>query len=107
MTTVVVTENLPRHRFEIHVDGALAGYCAYRLAGEQRYIFVHTEIDAAFEGQGLASQLIHEVLKQMRARRMEVVPYCPFVKAYIIKHPTYAELVPEDVRARLGIGVEA
>src|SRR5664279_4118799 len=82
-----------RHRFEIHVSGDLAGFTVYRAQGD-RYAFTHTEIDPRFSGGGLASILVRGALDEMRRRGIAVLPYCPFVRQYISRHPEYLDLVP-------------
>ena len=93
-----VRENTAEQRFEIWVDGELAGFTTYEEHGS-RLSFMHTEIDGRFGGRGLGSILIRETLDAVRARGGEVLPYCPFVKAFILKHPDYLDLVPVSRRA--------
>jgi len=91
-------------RFEIHVDGRLAGFAQYRTKVPGLIVFTHTEIDDAFEGRGLGSVLVREALDAARSRGLSVRPDCPFVRAYIARHPDeYLALVPEELRARLGL----
>jgi predicted GNAT family acetyltransferase len=45
-----------RHRYELTVDGAVAGISIYRL-GDGVMVFEHTEVDEAYEGRGLGSRL--------------------------------------------------
>ena len=52
-----VTNRPDRLRYEITVDGELAGFAQYTDHRGVR-TFVHTEIDRRFEGMGLASTLI-------------------------------------------------
>ena len=90
-------------RFEIHVDGQLAGFAQYRST-PGLIVFTHTEIDDEFEGRGLGSALIRAALDTARQRGLAVRPDCPFVRAYIARHPDdYLDLVPEELRARLGL----
>ncbi|MCU1457547.1 MAG: GCN5-related N-acetyltransferase [Actinomycetia bacterium] len=97
---IEVQDNPDQGRFEIHVDGELAGYARYlRRAG--RIILVHTEIDGAFEGQGLGSKLAAGVLDDVRSRNLKVVPLCPFMAKYIERHPDFADLVDEAALAAL------
>lgn len=95
---VSVREAPDKHRFEIWVGDALAGFTVYQ-AQPERYTFVHTEIDPAFGGRGLASILIKDTLDDMRSRGIAVLPQCPFVRRYISRHPDYLDLVPADHRA--------
>jgi hypothetical protein len=46
-------------------------------------------------------------LDEVRARGGEVLPYCPFVKSFIEKHPDYLDLVPTNQRAAFGLPVAA
>jgi predicted GNAT family acetyltransferase len=66
-------------------------------------VFVHTEIDDAFEGRGLGSILVRAALDAARSRGLAVRPDCPFVRGYIARHPEYLDLVPADLRPRVGL----
>jgi predicted GNAT family acetyltransferase len=99
----VVSENSARHRFEIEVDGSLAGFTVYRVESDKLYTFVHTEVGDAYTGQGLAGILVEATLRTMRRRGIEVRPQCPYVRAYIAKHPEFLDLVPAAERSRFGL----
>lgn len=73
-------------RYEIRVDGELAGFADYQLAGE-RIVFSHTEIDPDFGGRGLGSSLVEYAVTDARGRDLEIVPVCPFVVDWIEKNP--------------------
>ncbi len=95
-----VQDDPDQSRYEIRVDGELAGHARYvRRAG--RVILVHTEIDGAFEGRGLGSKLATGVLDDIRSRGLLVVPLCEFMATYIERHPAYADLVDEAALAAL------
>ena len=89
---VEVKTNEERSRFEVYADGELAGFAVYRRR-PGRMIFVHTEIDPAFEGRGLGSQLVAQSLDTVRSSGEQVVPLCPFYAAFIERHPEYEDLV--------------
>jgi predicted GNAT family acetyltransferase len=99
---VRVTDNQAEHRYEVHFDGKLAGFVTYREDPGQ-ISFNHTEIGGEFEGHGLGSTLVSEALDDARKRGLSVLPFCPFVNAYIKRHPEYADLVPESDRERFGL----
>ena len=90
-----VSDNQTKHRYEIQVDGETAGFIAYRTAGDtgDTLVFVHTETLEGFEGRGLAGQLVRGALDDLRRRGLKVQPVCPYVKAWIPRHPEYADLV--------------
>ena len=89
MTEVV--NNRTEHRYELAVDGHIAA-SYYELAGPV-ITFVHTEVPPELGGKGIGSKLIGGALDQVRSEGLKVVAQCPFVKAYIDKHPAYADLL--------------
>lgn len=89
---IEIVDRPDRKRYEISVDGALAGVATYQLGGG-RITFIHTEIDRSFAGRGLGSRLAAHVLDEARARNLRVRPLCPFIKRYIGSHPEYLALV--------------
>ena len=98
MAGVVVTDNPERSRYEAAIDGQVAGFAEYTLAGK-RIVFTHTEVDEAFEGEGVGSQLARQALDDVRDnRQLEVVPICPFIAGWIKRHPEYAAIVTEALR---------
>lgn len=94
-----VVDNPAAHRFEIYEGDELAGFVEYHLFGNE-IAFLHTEIAQRFEGRGLAGQLTRYALDDARQRGRLVLPYCPYTRAWIRKHPEYVDLVPESHRAR-------
>ena len=97
-----VADNPDERRYEVHADGKLAGFTTYHRRGD-RIALNHTEIAAGFEGRGLGSVLVARTLDDLRRRGLAVLPFCPFVRSFIQRHPEYADLVPEAERARFGL----
>ena len=71
--------------------------------GGQVISLLHTEVADQFQGMGLASKLARAVLDEARTRGMAVLPYCPYIKSWMVKHPDYVDLVPRDRRAEFGL----
>ena len=94
--------NRQRHRFEARVDGAVAGVLGYRSAGDA-VVLTHTEVDDAYEGQGVGSRLVRATLDELAGRGVAVLPECPFVQSYLRRHPELVELVPADRRSEYGL----
>ncbi|GAA1905508.1 N-acetyltransferase [Nocardioides lentus] len=104
---VVVRDVAERSRYEVLVDGEPGGLLAYRLrggGGRVQVDLVHTEVDEAYAGRGLARALAVHALDAAREAGHEVLPSCPFVAELIRRDPSYADLVPAGVRAELGLG---
>ena len=103
---VRVVDAPERSRFEVLVDGELAGFAEYHRR-PRGISFVHTSIDPRFEGQGLGSTLARTALSAARADGLAVMPFCPFVRGYIARHREYVDLVPADLRAQFGLTADA
>jgi predicted GNAT family acetyltransferase len=81
-------------RYEIVTDdGEVAGFIAYRREDDGTITMVHTDVDPKWEGHGVGSELARGALDDVRARGLRVVPLCPFVAAYIRRHPEYEDLI--------------
>jgi uncharacterized protein len=98
----VVTDNPEQSRYELRVQEELAGFVTYRLRG-QAISLLHTEVESAFHGAGLATHLARFSLDDARKRDLAVLPFCPYISSWIKKHPEYTDLVPEDRRAEFGL----
>lgn len=88
-----VSDNPAELRYELDDDGKLVGEIRYRKV-PGGLALVHTEVDPKREGLG--SILVGGALDDLRARRLGVVPVCPFVRVYIRRHPEYADLLIAD-----------
>ncbi|MEV4756700.1 GNAT family N-acetyltransferase [Micromonospora sp. NPDC049559] len=89
---MLVEDNPAQRRFEILVDDSLAGFATYQLRPGV-VVFIHTEVDSAFEGKGVGSALAKGALDQVRERGERVIARCPFIAAYIERHPEYSDLL--------------
>lgn len=86
-----VIDDKAHHRFELEVDGHVATE-HYKLDGNV-ITFEHTEVPTELGGKGVGSKLVQGALDQVRGAGLRLIPQCPFVKAWIDKHPDYADLV--------------
>jgi predicted GNAT family acetyltransferase len=96
-----VVNNEAEGRFEVRLGDQVA-YTEYRLL-KTGILFPHTEVPPAFEGQGVGGKLVRAGMAFARERGELVIPVCPFVAAFITRHPEYHDLVHPDYRAALHI----
>jgi predicted GNAT family acetyltransferase len=89
---MTVTDRPDQLRYEIEVDGEVAGFLLYRREPGVLEL-VHTDVDPKWEGKGVGAALVKGALDDVRARGLKMRPYCPFVAAYIRRHPEYDDLV--------------
>jgi len=88
----LVRDNPDEQRYELIADGERVGERVYHLR-DSRITLLHTEVSPSVEGQGLGGRLVAGALDDIRARGLRVVPVCPFVRAYLRRHPEAADLV--------------
>lgn len=100
--TIEVRKNSALDRFELYVDGYLAGVAAYQDTANER-AFVHTEIYPQHEGQGYGRKLVQGALDQTRAAGFGILPMCPMVHHFVESRPEYLALVPQWSRERLNL----
>jgi uncharacterized protein len=94
---LVVVDSPEASRYEALLGDRVAGFSEY-LVKPGRLVFTHTIVEPEFEGRGFGSKLVREELDDVRRRGLKVTPLCPFVRAFIRRHPDYQDLVatPDD-----------
>ncbi|MFD1047122.1 GNAT family N-acetyltransferase [Kibdelosporangium lantanae] len=85
MSDISVVQNENANRYEVRVDGKVAGFTEYVVEGDD-YVFVHTEVDDAYAGQGLATRLATGALDDVVANGRTIVPVCPFIAKFVLRH---------------------
>lgn len=90
-------------RFVLDIDGTSA-FIDYREVRAGELALTHAEVPRQFEGRGVGTALVQGTLALARQRHLQVLPYCPFVHAYIEKHPEDVELVSDKYPRRSDFG---
>jgi predicted GNAT family acetyltransferase len=83
-----VRDNSQAGRYEITREGRTAILAYRRVPGA--IALVHTFVPPPLRARGLAKRLVAFALADARGRGERVIPECPFVQAYIQKHPEEA-----------------
>ncbi|MDQ6526986.1 GNAT family N-acetyltransferase [Nocardioides sp. LHD-245] len=81
-----------RRRYAIRDGETLAGFTQYRLPDGVHVDFVHTEVDDAYAGRGLAGELVTMALADVRAQGKRIIAHCPYVAKWLTKHPEYDDI---------------
>jgi predicted GNAT family acetyltransferase len=84
-----VVDNPTESRFEI-VEDAGTSVLEYRIVRD-RLSLIHTGVPSQFEGRGYASALVEAAVQKARDENLTVVPYCPYARSWIEKHPDAVE----------------
>ncbi|MEO7086474.1 MAG: GNAT family N-acetyltransferase [Gemmatimonadaceae bacterium] len=89
---VTVEHNQHKHRFEARADRDLA-VLTYHVRHDGTLVLLHTRVPTGLEGHGVAGRLAKAALDYARENKLKVVPQCPFIAAYIERHPEFKDLV--------------
>ena len=87
-----VTDNPGEDRYELFLGDELVGIIQY-YTEPGTVALTHTEIVEAYEGQGLASRIVSWALQDIRSRGLKLLPLCPYVQAYLGRHPEERDIV--------------
>lgn len=92
-TTIPVSADRDRHRYEARDgEGPPAGFVDYQETSEL-VVLTHTEVDPAYEGQGVGSALALAALEDIRARGLKALVLCPFILSWLQRHPEHVDVL--------------
>lgn len=94
MDTLSVTNNVEARQFEVKVEDQTA-FLIYDQT-EDTLTLIETQVPKALEGKGIGSSLAKAGLEYARQNKLGVLAICPFVKAYLQKHPEYQDLIRSE-----------
>jgi len=93
---VALVKNESKKRFEIEIERKYA-FTNYGEFGSQ-IALVHTETDPELEGTGAASAVVEKTLHYLEDHNMKLLPFCPFVFAYIKRFPEWKRIVSRNFK---------
>ncbi|WP_312075577.1 GNAT family N-acetyltransferase [Chryseobacterium sp.] len=88
-----ITLNKTEKRFEINVNGHFA-FIDYREIGD-KIALIHTEAEPELAGTGAAQAVVEKTLQYIEDHGKKLLPYCPYVFAFIRKNPEWKRIVDE------------
>ncbi len=91
-----VRNNKQEHRFEMMLGEGEMALIQYRQAGEGVLTLTHAEVPEEFEGRGVGNALVKGTFELVRAEGLKIIPACPFVAAYLRRHPEYRSLAATE-----------
>jgi predicted GNAT family acetyltransferase len=89
---LVVNDKL--NQFELIVDGYTA-FIKFKLIGSKMFL-IHTEVPEELKGKGIAGAMVEKALRFAREKGYAIVPICPYVQAYLKKHPEWRDIISKD-----------
>lgn len=89
-------KNEALQQFELEVEG-YTSFIEYKEAGEQ-IVLTHTEVPVELEGKGVGTAIVEKTLEYIEEHKQRLVPLCPFVIAYLKRHPDWNRLLSDSVK---------
>ncbi|NJX16318.1 GNAT family N-acetyltransferase [Tamlana crocina] len=80
-------------QFYIEIDGETKAEMTYSMAGEEKMIIDHTEVDAGLKGQGIGYKLVETAVQYARGKQIKILPLCPFANAVFKKKSEYHDVL--------------
>ena len=72
-------------RFAAIDEGKQAGAIFYTSVGETKIILDHTEVDNAYQKQGIGKIILMKIVDFARTNNIKIIPLCPFAKSVFDK----------------------
>ncbi|WP_425391361.1 GNAT family N-acetyltransferase [Ekhidna sp.] len=83
---IVNKEQESKGSYQALVEGEKVAEMTYSVAGTDRIIIDHTEVNEAYRGTGLGEKLVRKAVKDARNKKISIVPLCPFARSVFDKN---------------------
>lgn len=90
---IPLVKNEDKKRFEIESDGYFA-FINYKETSQQ-IALIHTEAEPELAGTGAAAAVVEKTLKYIEESGKKLLPYCPYVFAFIKKNQEWKPIVEQ------------
>lgn len=75
-------------------DGVRMGYLSYEWANPTKFAILHTVVEEAFQGRGVAKALVNAAVDFARVKSYKIMPLCPYAEKLFLRDSSY-----DDVKA--------
>ncbi|MEH0158527.1 GNAT family N-acetyltransferase [Limibacter armeniacum] len=97
--SVQFINNQEKKRFEVDINGYLA-FMEYKLTNHGDLYILYTEVPPELKGQGIATKMAANVITLLQQNNWKLIPLCPFMAAYMERHPEFRFLISEKAKPR-------
>ncbi len=87
-----ITRNDERKRFELEAEGHTA-FIEFLIDKDHVMYLTHTEVPKALEGKGIGKNIVEQTLNYLKDNNFKLAPLCPFVAAYLKRHPEWKDIL--------------
>ncbi len=79
--------------FYYEMEGKVLAEMVYVMAGGQKMIIEHTEVDPSLRGQGVGKKIQEALVNYVRSNNIKVLPLCPFAKTTFQRTPEWQDVL--------------
>lgn len=79
----------------LNENGNEVGVISFTLSGGSTWIADHTYVSNEYRGQGIAKQLVEQLVERARVEGKKIVPLCSYVKIAFNREPAYSDVMKE------------
>jgi uncharacterized protein len=86
--TMIIHQNKGENKGQfVFMDGEeIAGFMTYTMAGTEKLIIDHTEVNPQFKGLGIGKKLVVAGVEYARENGMKILPLCPFARGVFARN---------------------
>lgn len=95
MSNIEVVHIPETQRYEIRIDGQVAGFTRAHPRDDGVVVFPHTVVEDEYEGHGVGSVLVTGALDDIRRRGLKIKVTCPYITHFLEEHPEYRDLLAD------------
>lgn len=93
MIEIQHTGNEKKGLFYYQLDQHKLAEMVYVMAGPDKMIIEHTDVDPSLKGQGIGKKLLEALVEYVRSKNMKVIPLCPFANATFQKMKEWQDVL--------------
>ena len=97
MFTVNHTASANGGSFSAGDGGLRMGYLSYEWASPEVFAIMHTVVEEAFRGQGVAKALLDAAVSFARENGYKIRPVCPYAEKVLRRDSQYNDILADSI----------
>ena len=73
-------------------DGKRMGYLSFEWATPTKFAILHTVVEEAFQGRGVAKALVNAAVDFARENGYKIMPLCPYAEKVFMRDSSYDDV---------------
>ncbi|MDO5744826.1 MAG: hypothetical protein Q4P23_10180 [Micrococcaceae bacterium] len=91
--TRVIENNQEQHRYQLFVQGELAGFVQYSMRKNELWVH-YVQLKRRYKSEETIDHLLLHIVDEVRRKRLALMPFCPAMRIFLAERPDLIRLVP-------------